>query len=149
VDSSEGAEDEDGGEEEREDAADPSDPDTVKSQKKRKGRGSVEEIIQEAVNRTLLSKSCRIHPCGREDIDVRMLGNGRPVVIEVLESKLLPNDMLLGQIVQSINQSEGLNAERDIDLVCLSRVSYDQCCGLDCCCCLGDQRCVDHHASCS
>lgn len=63
-----------------------------------------------------------MHPCGREDIDVRMLGNGRPVVIEVLESQLIPNDILLNQIVQSINQSEGLNSERDIDLVCLSRV---------------------------
>jgi hypothetical protein len=122
--SGDGAEDDEGGEDGGVDAADadPSDPDSVKAQRKRKGRGSVEEIIQEAVNRTLLSRSCRMHPCGREDIDVRMLGNGRPVVIEVLESQLIPNDLLLNQIVQSINQSEGLNAERDIDLVCLSRV---------------------------
>jgi tRNA pseudouridine synthase 10 len=63
-----------------------------------------------------------MHPCGREDIDVRMLGNGRPVVIEVLASQVLPNQSLLDEIVRSINSSEGLNTERDIDLVCLTRV---------------------------
>jgi hypothetical protein len=40
----------------------------------RKGRSSVEEVICEAVTRILKCKLCRMHPCGREDIDVRMLG---------------------------------------------------------------------------
>ena len=42
--------------------------------KVRKGRSSVEEIICEAVVHCLQCKACRMHPCGREDIDVRMLG---------------------------------------------------------------------------
>lgn len=95
---------------------------STQSTRKRKGRGSVEEIIQEAVNRILKCKSCRMHPCGREDIDVRMLGNGRPVVFEVLESEVIPDEALLDQIVSSINNCEGSNTERDIDLVCLTRV---------------------------
>ena len=35
---------------------------------------SVEEIVTESVMRTLQGSSCKMHPCGREDIDVRCLG---------------------------------------------------------------------------
>ena len=42
--------------------------------KRRKGKSSVEEIVCEAVTHCLQCKACRMHPCGREDIDVRMLG---------------------------------------------------------------------------
>lgn len=65
-----------------------------------------------------------MHPCGREDIDVRMLGNGRPVALEIIESKILPTQEILDQIVNSINNSEGLNQRRDIDIVSLTRVSF-------------------------
>jgi tRNA U54 and U55 pseudouridine synthase Pus10 len=52
----------------------------------RKGRNSVEEIICEAVRGQLSSSingggnadggmKVKMHSCGREDIDVRMLGN--------------------------------------------------------------------------
>ena len=40
----------------------------------RKGRYSVEEILSEAVCASLRASTCRIHACGREDIDVRCLG---------------------------------------------------------------------------
>jgi tRNA U54 and U55 pseudouridine synthase Pus10 len=108
--------------EDEDDCDDGTGDETTRPSRKRKGRGSVEEIVQEAVNRVLVSKSCRMHPCGREDIDVRMLGNGRPVVIEVIASQVIPNQRILDEIVRSINSSEGLNTERDIDLVCLTRV---------------------------
>jgi tRNA U54 and U55 pseudouridine synthase Pus10 len=39
--------------------------------KSRKGRNSVEEIVSESVCKFLDAKYCRMHPCGREDIDVR------------------------------------------------------------------------------
>ena len=51
------------------------------SQKRRKGRNSVEEIIAEAVAVSLGAPagSVTMHACGREDIDVRMLGmKGQP-----------------------------------------------------------------------
>jgi hypothetical protein len=40
----------------------------------RRGRGSVEEIIALQVCATLRASTCRMHACGREDIDVRCLG---------------------------------------------------------------------------
>ena len=44
-------------------------------ERQRKGRNSVEEIVSESVCKFLDAKTSRMHPCGREDIDVRMLGN--------------------------------------------------------------------------
>lgn len=41
---------------------------------KRKGRCSVEEIVTAEVKARLQAADCRMHPCGREDIDVRCLG---------------------------------------------------------------------------
>ena len=40
---------------------------------------SVEEIVTEAVMKTLAGASCKFHPCGREDIDVRCLGEQQGV----------------------------------------------------------------------
>ena len=40
----------------------------------RKGRNSVEEIIGDAVMRTLQCADYKMHSCGREDIDVRYVG---------------------------------------------------------------------------
>ncbi len=40
----------------------------------RKGRHSVEEIVNSVVKEHLQAADCRMHPCGREDIDVRCLG---------------------------------------------------------------------------
>ena len=45
-----------------------------KLQYKRKGRSSVEEIINAVAKVQLRAVECRMHPCGREDIDVRCLG---------------------------------------------------------------------------
>ena len=58
--------------------------DDAVSGKERKGRNSIEEIVGEAVRIALRAKECRMHPCGREDIDVRVLGNGRPFALEVI-----------------------------------------------------------------
>lgn len=41
----------------------------------RKGRNSVEEIVSSAVKKVSGCSECRLHACGREDIDVRCLGN--------------------------------------------------------------------------
>ena len=42
--------------------------------KRRKGRNSVEEIIVSAVRDAVGTDRIKMHSCGREDIDVRMLG---------------------------------------------------------------------------
>lgn len=44
---------------------------------------SVEEYIGEAANRQVECDDYRLHGMGREDVDARMLGNGRPFVLEM------------------------------------------------------------------
>jgi len=49
---------------------------------------SVEEIIAEEVIKASKGSTSKFHGAGREDIDVRMLGNGRPFVLEIKEPKI-------------------------------------------------------------
>ncbi len=44
---------------------------------------SVEELISKSFIKKTKAQSAIFHGCGREDIDVRMLGNGRPFVLEI------------------------------------------------------------------
>lgn len=80
----------------------------------RKGRKSIEEIISEPVCKFLQSKACSMHACGREDIDVRMLGNGRPFVLKLLGAKVIPTIDILNNIAKAVNNREGFNANGDI-----------------------------------
>ncbi len=48
---------------------------------------SVEEIISEPILFAAKGKTSKFHGSGREDIDARMLGNGRPFVLEISEPK--------------------------------------------------------------
>ena len=88
-------------------------------EKERLGRNSVEEIVSEAVCKVLGAKNCRMHPCGREDIDVRMLGNGRPFALEVIEASIEPTQELLNEAVRIVNNCEGMNYQRDIEVLFL------------------------------
>jgi len=47
----------------------------VRPTHQRKGRNSVEEIVSFAVKQVSGCSECRLHACGREDIDVRCIGN--------------------------------------------------------------------------
>lgn len=49
----------------------------------RKGKSSVEELICAPMTSCFGASGCSFHGEGREDIDVRMLGSGRPFVVEV------------------------------------------------------------------
>lgn len=80
----------------------------------------MEEIITESVKKALNAKHCRMHPCGREDIDVRCLGNGRPFVMEVIEPYSLPNVDNLQKACEFVGTKEGLNTEGDVELVMLT-----------------------------
>ena len=88
-------------------------------EKERLGRNSVEEIVSEAVCKVLNAKSCRMHPCGREDIDVRMLGNGRPFAMEVIEASISPTQELLDDAVKFVDAGTGMNSQHDIELLFL------------------------------
>ena len=49
---------------------------------------SVEELISEHVLKLTKGKEAKFHGAGREDIDVLMLGSGRPFVLEIKEPKI-------------------------------------------------------------
>eukprot|EP00981_Chlorochromonas_danica_P012638 scaffold5237_cov170-Ochromonas_danica.AAC.14 len=52
-----------------------------------KGSGNVEDLIGQVVRNVLNAEVVKLHGCGREDIDVRCLGNGRPFALEVIKSQ--------------------------------------------------------------
>lgn len=54
----------------------------------RKGKTSVQEVIEGMVLGPLQADSLTFIPAGREDMDVRMLGEGRPFVLELHNPKL-------------------------------------------------------------
>ncbi|OMJ84333.1 hypothetical protein SteCoe_14557 [Stentor coeruleus] len=55
------------------------------------GSSEVIDSVQDCLSRPLVeafkSSGCTLHSSGREDIDVRMLGRGRPFILEIAESK--------------------------------------------------------------
>lgn len=53
----------------------------------RMGESSVEEAIGDTALSFFRGASYKFHTAGREDVDVRMLGNGRPFILEVLDAK--------------------------------------------------------------
>ena len=56
-------------------------------------RESVEELLSDVLLEKTKGRSCKFHGAGREDIDVLMLGDGRPFVIEVVEPKIRNIDL--------------------------------------------------------
>jgi len=64
---------------------------------------SVEELVAEPVLRATQGSESKFHGAGREDIDVRMLGKGRPFVLEIKEPKI--RKINLKEIADEINKS--------------------------------------------
>ncbi len=54
---------------------------------------SVEELLSETVIKHAKGTSAKFHGAGREDIDVRMLGTGRPFVLEIVEPRIRELDL--------------------------------------------------------
>ena len=65
---------------------------------------SVEEGIGTVAVAKFRAKDTKFHGMGREDIDVRMLGSGRPFVIELVEPRIRSAD--LDALEREINMSE-------------------------------------------
>jgi len=53
----------------------------------RKCETSLEEILIEGLNKAVKAETMKFMSSGREDVDVRMLGNGRPFVFECVNAK--------------------------------------------------------------
>jgi len=63
---------------------------------------SVEEIIGEPARQQTMGEAIALHGAGREDIDARMLGRGRPFVIEVKKPK--KRFLNLRKLAKAINE---------------------------------------------
>ena len=63
---------------------------------------SVEELISEIILNQTRGYEAKFHGAGREDIDVRMLGTGRPFVLEIKEPKI--RKLNLESIAKEVNQ---------------------------------------------
>ncbi|KAI9113220.1 hypothetical protein K1719_015745 [Acacia pycnantha] len=72
----------------------------------RMGEASVEEIIGGNILQRCHGDSYKFHAAGREDIDVRMLGPGRPFLVEVQNARLVPSDPFVKDIERLINNLE-------------------------------------------
>lgn len=75
----------------------------------RMGVGSVEEKLSVHIV-PLFGRGCtsRFYSAGREDIDVRMLGGGRPFSFEIVDPKRLPEAKELEDAAEKIrNEGEG------------------------------------------
>jgi len=63
---------------------------------------SVDELIRPAVMEAALAEDTVFHGAGREDIDARMLGTGRPFIVEALRPRVRSID--LAQLQKAINE---------------------------------------------
>jgi len=66
---------------------------------------SVEELIAAPVVELFEARDAKLHGAGREDVDARMLGRGRPFVLEVVEPKKRFLDIEM--VEMAINESAG------------------------------------------
>ncbi|XP_058725430.1 uncharacterized protein LOC131596706 [Vicia villosa] len=72
----------------------------------RMGEASVEEIIGGNILPVCQADSFKFHAAGREDIDVRMLGLGRPFLVEVQNARQVPSEQFVKDIEKKINSME-------------------------------------------
>ena len=74
---------------------------------------SIDEFISKPIIEITKSNEYLFHSSGREDVDVRMLGNGRPFLIELKNSKFENlNEIQMKEIMKKINENEriGINS---------------------------------------
>ena len=84
---------------------------------------SVEELISEHFLKLTKGKEAKFHGAGREDIDVLMLGSGRPFVLEIKEPRIRKLD--LAKLEEEINKvNEGKTAYHNLH-VCERRRKAD------------------------
>eukprot|EP00019_Armaparvus_languidus_P007172 CAMPEP_0168590434 /NCGR_PEP_ID=MMETSP0420-20121227/6566_1 /TAXON_ID=498008 /ORGANISM="Pessonella sp." /LENGTH=386 /DNA_ID=CAMNT_0008626093 /DNA_START=556 /DNA_END=1716 /DNA_ORIENTATION=- len=76
------------------------------------GSGSVEEVMVEPILNFFRGSSHALRSAGREDMDVRMLGDGRPFVIEVIDPRRLTVDAAQLQELQRVINERGGNTVR-------------------------------------
>lgn len=69
-------------------------------------RDSVQELVGWVLGKAAGTRKHKFHGAGREDVDVRMLGDGRPFVVELIDPKV--SDVDLAEVEREINsRNEG------------------------------------------
>lgn len=56
---------------------------------------SIQDLVSEQAVKSFRPSTIKFHSGGREDIDVRMLGNGRPFVLELVDPHRVTKDEAL------------------------------------------------------
>ena len=85
---------------------------------KRKSESSVQELICEKLEEVIRSSDVKFSSSGREDVDVRMLGKGRPFLVEFINPrKVIFIDSEITELQGLINSRTGLVAVRDLKVV--------------------------------
>ncbi|CAH9087016.1 unnamed protein product [Cuscuta europaea] len=72
----------------------------------RVGEASVEEILGGSILPCFQGDGYKFHAAGREDIDVRMLGTGRPFLIEIQNARQVPSKGIIKDMEIKINSME-------------------------------------------
>ncbi|KAK9270340.1 hypothetical protein L1049_025919 [Liquidambar formosana] len=72
----------------------------------RMGEASVEEILGSNILSMCQGDNYKFHAAGREDIDVRMLGSGRPFLVEIQNARHVPSEAFIKEIEVKINNLE-------------------------------------------
>jgi tRNA pseudouridine synthase 10 len=72
---------------------------------------SVQDIIGEPIREALDAEDTSFHGMGREDIDVRCLGSGRPFVLEIKKPRL--REYQTDELVIMVNENGSNNVEID------------------------------------
>ncbi|XVF35880.1 hypothetical protein REPUB_Repub19eG0009400 [Reevesia pubescens] len=72
----------------------------------RMGEASVEEIIGSNILHVCQGDNYKFHAAGREDIDVRMLGSGRPFLLEIQNARQVPSEVIVKEFESKINGLE-------------------------------------------
>ncbi|XP_022086028.1 putative tRNA pseudouridine synthase Pus10 [Acanthaster planci] len=86
----------------------------------RKTESSIQEIVCDPLKELFKASEFRFSASGREDVDVRTLGNGRPFVVEILNSRRpIPSQAELTALQKRINKSTP--DVRIRDLQCIGR----------------------------
>jgi len=89
-----------------------------------KGTGSVQEAVQDLVMPHVRADSCKFQTAGREDIDVRMLGQGRPFIMEFFNPRRVVADTAFWQ-----GQADQLaSAGKGVEIIGLQAVGRDTSC---------------------
>ncbi|MEN6290561.1 MAG: tRNA pseudouridine(54/55) synthase Pus10, partial [Methanobacterium sp.] len=91
---------------------------------------TVEELISPEAVKLAIGSESKFHGAGREDIDVKMLGSGRPFVLEIKEPKI--RDLDLEILEEKINTFAGGKVEvHDLKFVGKDRKGTIKCSSTD------------------